>query len=70
MDQTNKLKEHEADDLNKRLTFLQQVDFFSILTPKQLMPIAVNMNMIKYKYGEYLVRAGEVPNGMLMIYKG
>ena len=34
------------------------------------MPIAINMSVIKYKYGEYLIRAGEVPKGMLMLFKG
>jgi hypothetical protein len=50
------MKDYEVDELNKRIAFLQNFTFFSFLSAKQLMPIAVNMNLIKYKYGEYLIR--------------
>ena len=37
---------------------------------KLLMPIAVNMTPIKYNYGEYIIKEGEIPKGLYIIKSG
>jgi len=59
-----------ADELNKRLTFLQSFHFFRDLKSKVLVPVALNMSIVKFQYGEFLTREGEVPPGMYLIKSG
>ena len=35
-----------------------------------LLPLASNIKIKTYKYGEYLVKAGEMPEGLIIISKG
>lgn len=35
-----------------------------------LLPLASNIKVKNFKYGEYIVRAGEVPEGLIIISKG
>jgi len=35
-----------------------------------LLPLASNIKVKKYKYGEYIVRAGENPEGLMIISQG
>ena len=37
---------------------------------KQLIPLACNLNPISFKYGEYLIKEGEVPPGLIIIVQG
>ena len=49
-----------------------QYDFFKHpgLNKGALMPIAMNMHLLKFRYGEYLQKAGQVPRGMYLIKSG
>ena len=53
-----------------RISFLQQVEFFKGLSSEVLMPLALNMTVARFRYGEFLTRQGEVPPGMYLIMSG
>lgn len=40
------------------------------MDPKNLMPIAANIVPKSYSFGEFLVKRGEVPQGLFIIIKG
>jgi hypothetical protein len=63
-------KDYFVDDLNKRLFFLQSFSFFRDLKAKMLVPVALNMTVVQFKYGEFLTREGDVPPGMFLIKSG
>ena len=63
-------KDFIADELNKRLQFLQSFDIFRDLKSKVLVPVALNMALVTFRYGEFLTREGEVPRGMHLIKSG
>jgi hypothetical protein len=44
--------------LAKRISALKKVSYFSDVDAKLLMPIALNLQIKSYSYGEYLVKAG------------
>ena len=43
---------------------------FSDVDPKYLMRMAANLVTKTFKYGEYLVKQGQVPKGLFLILKG
>jgi len=43
---------------------------FDDVDPKYLMRIAANLVPKTFRYGEYLVRAGEVPKGLYLVLQG
>ena len=59
-----------TDELNKRLNFLQSFEIFRDLKNKVLVPVALNMGVVSFRYGEFLTREGEVPRGMYLIKSG
>lgn len=48
-----------------KLTFLLQH-----LSPKELMPIALNMSLCKFRFGQVLQAEGEIPDSMYLIREG
>ena len=63
--------DYQAGELQQRLMFLHACDIFqNIKKSKILLPVAVNMSVVKFKYGEFLTRQGEVPPGMYIIKSG
>ena len=65
-------KEQETEELHKRIAFLRSYDFFRGpgLTAAALMPVAMNMTLLTFRYGEFVQRAGTVPDGMFLIKSG
>lgn len=35
-----------------------------------LVPVALNMTVVQFKYGEFLTREGDIPPGMFLIKSG
>ena len=71
-DLTPQPKAQETEELHKRIAFLQSFDFFRNpgLTAAVLLPVAMNMTLLKFRYGEFVQRAGTVPDGMFLIKSG
>lgn len=40
------------------------------LKKKVIFPVAVNMHLVKFKYGQFLTREGQIPPGMFLIRSG
>ena len=65
------MRDYSKDELNKKLAFLKGFDMFrDIKNEKILIPVAINMRIVKFKYGEFLTRAGDRPPGMYLIKSG
>ena len=58
------------DELNLKINFLQKLTVFDEVDAKDLMPIAVNMVPHKFKFGEFLIKEGEIPPGLFIIKSG
>lgn len=44
--------------------------YFSNVDTKYLMPIALNLVPRYYRLGEYIVRKGQIPDGLMIIVSG
>ena len=53
-----------------RINFLKSIDIFSDIDLYILLPLASNIRTKTYKNGEYIVSAGQVPEGLIIINKG
>ena len=53
--------------MNKKIAFLQNLSIFEEIEAKHLMPIAANIMPITYSFGEYIIKEGEVPEGLYII---
>ena len=49
---------------------MQDVDLFHGVQLMNLLPIAHNIKIKQYKLGEYLLAAGEIPEGLIIVKKG
>jgi CRP-like cAMP-binding protein len=49
---------------------LQQVDLFKGIQLENLLPIAHNIVSKKFKLGQLLLKAGEIPEGLIIIKSG
>ena len=58
------------DELTRKIAFLQKIPCFQDVDTKQLMPICLNIIPRTYSYGEFLIKQGEVPPGLMIIVKG
>ena len=54
----------------ERINFLKQLDIFSEIDMFILLPLASNIQIRKYKLGEYIVKAGELPEGLIIVKEG
>ena len=55
---------------DSRITFLRQIDIFKEVDTYILLPIASNIQVKRYRLGEYLVKAGELPEGLIIVKEG
>lgn len=60
-------QEKDTEDLNKKVSFLQNYEFFANVPSKTLFRIALAMEKTEFTYGDYIQRKGEVPRGMILI---
>jgi len=58
------------EEFTSRLAFLQSCQLFNQVTLFTLLPIANNLVEKKFKLGEFILNAGEVPTGLYLIKKG
>lgn len=56
--------------LKADIAFLQSLDYFCDLKDADLFPIISNMQKFTYTYGEYILREGDVPEGMYVVKEG
>ena len=67
----NEMRDYSKDELNKKIAFLKGFNVFrDIKNEKILIPVALSMETVKFKYGEFLTRAGDRPAGMYLIKSG
>ena len=57
-------------DLDNRVEFLAGLSIFSGIPRNLLVPLASNIDVRKYTLGEYVLRAGEEPDGLYVIKQG
>lgn len=77
----SKIAETGETDLQARLNFLQSFEFFEVsnekpsyllqhLDTKKLMPIALNMSLLTFRFGEVIQHEGKIPDGLYLIKSG
>ena len=49
---------------------MRQIDIFKDVDNYILLPIASNIQVKRYRLGEYLVKAGELPEGLIIVKEG
>lgn len=54
----------------ERIKLLKRLDIFEDVDMYILLPLASNIKVRRYKQGEYLVRAGELPEGLFIVTEG
>ncbi|CDW86496.1 cyclic nucleotide-binding domain containing protein [Stylonychia lemnae] len=54
----------------ERINFLRQLDIFADIDMYILLPLASNIKVKKYKHGEYIVKAGDLPDGLIIVTEG
>jgi hypothetical protein len=54
----------------ERIKFLRRLDIFEDIDMYILLPLASNIKVKRYKMGEYIVRAGEMPDGLIIVTEG
>lgn len=54
----------------KRINFLRQLDIFKDIDMYILLPLASNIQVKRYKMGEYIVKAGDLPDGLIIVKEG
>lgn len=54
----------------ERIKLLRRLDIFADVDMYILLPLASNIQIKRYKMGEYLVRAGELPQGLFIVTEG
>lgn len=58
------------DELSKKISILQSIPIFKDTERSDLMAIAANITPKTFKYGEFLIKKGEVPPGLIYIAEG
>jgi hypothetical protein len=56
--------------LNGKIRFLQAIPLFRDVEAQYLMPVACNLKMKTFSFGDYLIREGEVPEGLFIVKSG
>ena len=70
-EQTTKIiNEGLQDTFEKRLAFLSQIEIFKDIDMHVLLPLAYNLEVQKYRLGEYILREGQAPRGLYIVSKG
>lgn len=65
-----KEEEETTDILNQKIAFLQSIPLFQEIDAQYLMPVACNIQIKTFSFGEYIVREGEIPKGLYLIKSG
>ena len=63
-------KQQNIDNLNMNIKFLQTISFFQDVDAATLTPIALNVKLKEFKYGEYITKQNEIPENMIIIVSG
>lgn len=72
----NKVESHLAinnglqGQFEDKIDFLRQIDIFSDIDMYILLPLASNIRTKKFKYGEYIAKAGERTEGLIIVKQG
>ena len=56
--------------LKSDIEFFKEVDYFSEINGAEFFPLLNNMKKLCYSYGEYIIKEGEIPQGMYIIKSG
>eukprot|EP00347_Sterkiella_histriomuscorum_P024525 403330805 len=57
-------------NFEKRIEFLKQIDIFKGLEMHVLLPLANNLITEHYRLGEYILKEGQQPKGLYLLYNG
>lgn len=67
----NKRRNLNTDNLNQNISFMQhKVSFFKEISAKLIVPIVLNCQHVTYKYGDVIIKEGQVPPGLMVIVHG
>ncbi|CDW85001.1 camp-dependent protein kinase regulatory subunit [Stylonychia lemnae] len=70
-DKTNKIiNQNLQANFEKRIDFLKQIEIFKGMEMHVLLPLANNLITETYRLGEYILREGQQPKGLYLIFKG
>lgn len=58
------------DMLSAKLKILQRIPIFADIDSRLLVPIACNIKSQFYSYGEFIIKKGEIPPGLIIIIDG
>jgi len=58
------------DTFTQRISFLSQIDLFRDIDVHLLLPLANNLEVRRYRLGDYILREGQPPKGLVMVTKG
>ena len=58
------------NEYESRVQFLKSIDIFADVDTFILLPLACNIMVKTYKIGQYIVKAGEEPEGLVIVSKG
>jgi hypothetical protein len=64
------INEGLQSEYEDRIDFMKSLDIFADIDMFILLPLVSNLKVKKFKLGEYLVKAGNQPQGLIMIKKG
>ena len=64
------VEDDQKDDLNWKIRFLQSISLFRDVEAQYLMPIACNLKSRTFSFGDYIIREGELPQGLFIIKSG
>lgn len=56
--------------IQERINFLTQIDLFRNIDMHVLLPIANKLEVLQYRFGEFIVKEGQAPKGLFIITKG
>ena len=56
--------------LKDDIEFFKNIDYFCELGSSDIFPLISNMKRLKFSYGDYILREGEIPKGMYIIRSG
>ena len=58
------------DTFTQRISFLSQIDLFRDIDVHLLLPLANNLEVRRYRLGDYILREGQPPRGLVMVTRG
>ena len=60
----------QEDQIVKNIQFLQSLDIFQGISHEMLVSVTCNMQTKRFSFGEYIIRRGEIPKGLIVITDG